>query len=258
MKQIKFNWGRWLTLLTVTLFGLLGVTNAHAASVNYQTLKYGTNQTSMADSYYVRPAQVTVSGNQYVVTMTIHTAANLGAWPVTVYSINGQAPQSVSKTQGGGGYNYAYSFTAKSLNGVISSSIHVNVPSANYNADHNISFKFDTSQLPALNGKDTKGTKGSAAATTSTGEAAGANDPQLQAKLNKLNAQAKSQSQAASRKESRLAKQTLEQNVQAQAANDRNQKLFYYVVIGGGLGLIVIIASAAYFIINAKKNLPRH
>ena len=80
----------------------------------------------------------------------------------------------------------------------------------------------------------------------------------MQAKLNKLNAQAKSQSQAASRKESRLAKQTLEQNVQAQAANDRNQKLFYYVVIGGGLGLIVIIASAAYFIINAKKNLPRH
>ena len=25
MKKIKFNWGRWLTLLTVTLFGLLAL-----------------------------------------------------------------------------------------------------------------------------------------------------------------------------------------------------------------------------------------
>ncbi|MBM6753205.1 MULTISPECIES: NEAT domain-containing protein [Lactobacillaceae] len=260
MNKTKSFWYRWLLVAVFTILGLFTATSANAANVNYQALKYGTNETSMASSYYVRPAQVTVSGNQYVVTMTIHTAANLGQWPVTVNSINGQAPQNVSKTQGDGGYNYTYSFTAKSLNGVISSAIYVSIPNV-YTANHNISFKFDTSQLPALNGKSAKvgSTQTSSAGTSSqAASVAGANDPQLQQKLKKLNAQAKSQSQAASKKESRLAKKTLEQNVQAQAANDRNQKLFYYVLIGGCLGLVIIIAAATYFVVNAKKKLPRH
>lgn len=90
--------------LIVAVIGFAKV--GHAQSVSYQTYKYGTSTTSMADGYYARPATVTVSNGAYVVTMTIRTATNLSAWPVVVNSIDGQAPQNVTKTQSGGYYLY--------------------------------------------------------------------------------------------------------------------------------------------------------
>lgn len=262
MKKVTNRWGRLLALFIVALATWAVAPAAHATSVSYQALKYGTSQTSMADSYYVRPAQVTVSGNQYVVTMTIRTAANLGQWPVTVNSINGQAPQNVTKTKSGSNYDYTYSFTAKSLSGTISSAIYVNVPNV-YSANHNISFKFDTSNLPALNGQSaSKGSDTAAsgvASTSQTGSDSSSTSGQpTNDQVKALAAQAKSQSTAASKKESRLARQTLRQNAQAQAANQRNQRLFYYVLIGGGLGLVIIIAAAAYFIVGAKAKIGKH
>ncbi len=274
MTKFTKVWGRLLALCILVLFSWILAPSAHATSVSYQALKYGTSQTSMADSYYVRPAQVTVSNNQYVVTMTIRTAANLGAWPVTVNSINGQAPQNVTKTQSGSNYDYTYSFTTKSLSGTISSAIYVSIPNV-YTANHNISFKFDTSNLPALSGASTSskssqstaatttsgtstgGTATSSATGTSTSASAGS-DPQATKKLQTLASQAKRQSQAASKKESRLARQTLRQNAQAEAANQKNQRLYYYVLIGGSLGLIILIAAAAYFIRGAKAKVGKH
>ena len=247
--------------LIVAVIGFAKV--GHAQSVSYQTYKYGTSTTSMADGYYVRPATVTVSNGAYVVTMTIRTATNLSAWPVVVNSIDGQAPQNVTKTQSGGYYLYSYSFTTKDLSGVISSSISINVPGV-YKANHNISFKFDTSSLPALSGSTSStsasGSDSAAAgvANGSSSSTSGSNDPQLSQKLKKLESQASSQSSAAKAKESRLARSTIAQNDRVQEQSQKNQTLYYFVLVGGILGLLIVIAAAVYFVWSAKKQIPRH
>ena len=138
-----------LGILAVSCFLLLGVNKAQAVAVNYNALKYGTSETSMASGYYARPAQVNVINGAYVVTMTIMTNKSLSPWPVVVNSIDGQAPQNVSKTQSGDYYLYSYSFTTNNLNRTISSNINVSIPNV-YTANHNISFTFDTSSLPSL------------------------------------------------------------------------------------------------------------
>lgn len=138
-----------LGILAVSCFLLLGVNKAQAVAVNYNALKYGTSETSMASGYYTRPAQVNVVNGAYVVTMTIMTNKSLSPWPVVVNSIDGQAPQNVSKTQSGDYYLYSYSFTTNNLNRTISSNINVSIPNV-YTANHNISFTFDTRSLPSL------------------------------------------------------------------------------------------------------------
>lgn len=138
-----------LGILAVSCFLLLGINKAQAVAVNYNALKYGTSETSMASGYYARPAQVNVVNGAYVVTMTIMTNKSLSPWPVVVNSIDGQAPQNVSKTQSGDYYLYSYSFTTNNLNRTISSNINVSIPNV-YTANHNISFTFDTSSLPSL------------------------------------------------------------------------------------------------------------
>lgn len=138
-----------LGILAVSCFLLLDVNKAQAIAVNYNALKYGTSETSMASGYYARPAQVNVVNGAYVVTMTIMTNKSLSPWPVVVNSIDGQAPQNVSKTQSGDYYLYSYSFTTNNLNRTISSNINVSIPNV-YTANHNISFTFDTSSLPSL------------------------------------------------------------------------------------------------------------
>ena len=74
---INYLWRCMLSglMFCLSFIGLLSV--AHADSINYQTFKYGTSTTSMADGYYVKPAQITVSGDKYVITMTIRTANDL-------------------------------------------------------------------------------------------------------------------------------------------------------------------------------------
>lgn len=139
----------FLGILAVSCFLLLSVNKAQAVAVNYNALKYGTSETSMASGYYARPAQVNVVNGAYVVTMTIMTNKSLSPWPVVVNSIDGQAPQNVSKTQSGDYYLYSYSFTTNNLNRTISSNINVSIPNV-YTANHNISFTFDTSSLPSL------------------------------------------------------------------------------------------------------------
>lgn len=138
-----------LGILAVSCFLLLGINKAQAVAVNYNALKYGTSETSMASGYYARPAQVNVVNGAYVVTMTIMTNKSLSPWPVVVNSIDGQAPQNVSKTQSGDYYLYSYSFTTNNLNRTISSNINVSIPNV-YTANHNISFTFDTRSLPSL------------------------------------------------------------------------------------------------------------
>lgn len=135
-------------VLLASLFVLS--TTVNAQNINYHTYKYGTHQTSMADGYYARPAQIVVDDKQYLVTMTIRTKKDLSPYPVQVLSIDGQAPLNVVKTRHGSDYDYRYSFCTNNLKHMISSQIKIDVPHV-YQATHNISFIFNTNNLPKLN-----------------------------------------------------------------------------------------------------------
>lgn len=145
IKKLMFTLG----LVFALICGFASVHAVQAAEVSYQTLTYGTNKTSLAAKYYVQPAQVVVNGDDYLVTMTIHTTASLGAWPVTVLSVNGAGPANVSKTHDKSGYDYRYAFETKDLSQTINSDIAINVIGV-YAAQHPLSFKFDQKQLPSL------------------------------------------------------------------------------------------------------------
>lgn len=183
MKRLK-----WLVgLLSVAAFGLGLVTSgatAQAKSLNYQALKYNTNQTSMASGYFVKPASVTVSHRKYVVTMHIRTAKKLTSYPVKVLSVNGGSPKNVRRVKDrAGNSNLYYSFTTTNLKKRINAKLAINVPKV-YKATHLISFKFSTNGLPSLKGK--------AAATAATAKVAGvisakANQPSNDGSSNKNN-----------------------------------------------------------------------
>ena len=152
MKHLKWVMGL-IAFLTLGLLFSAGSTTAQAKSINYQALKYHTNQTSMASGYFVKPAQVKVSHHKYVVTMRIRTAKKLSAYPVTVLSVNGGAPQNVRRVRDhAGNSNLYYSFTTKNLKQRINAKLSINVPKV-YKAKHLISFKFSTKGLPSLKGK---------------------------------------------------------------------------------------------------------
>ncbi|MCH5462685.1 NEAT domain-containing protein [Secundilactobacillus sp. HBUAS58055] len=165
MKQIKWLFGI-LALATLGLGLTAGSTTAQAKSINYQALKYHTNQTSMASGYFVKPASVKVSHHKYVVTMHIRTAKKLSSFPVKVLSVNGGAAKNVRRVKDhAGNSNLYYSFTTTNLKKKINAKLAINVPKV-YKATHLISFKFSTNGLPSL--------KGNAAATAATAKVTGA------------------------------------------------------------------------------------
>ncbi|MCI5762276.1 MAG: NEAT domain-containing protein [Ligilactobacillus agilis] len=198
-----------LGILAVSCFLLLSVNKAQAVAVNYNALKYGTSETSMASGYYARPAQVNVVNGAYVVTMTIMTNKSLSPWPVVVNSIDGQAPKNVSKTQSGDYYLYSYSFTTNNLNRTISSNINVSIPNV-YTANHNISFTFDTSSLPSLT--QTQATPASQANNQNQSQASATVGSQA-------NNQSQSQSQANSQPSSTSSSSSLASSSQASASS---------------------------------------
>ena len=130
--------------------GLLGFVNANAKAIQYKTLRYGTNQTSIASGYFKHPASVTVKNGRYVVTVDIKTAKKLSSYPVKVLNVNGGAPKNVRKVKDAkGNSNLYFSFYTKNLNKKINAKLAINVPGV-YKAKHMITFKFNTAGLPAL------------------------------------------------------------------------------------------------------------
>lgn len=248
-KLVKFGLSSFL-LFFICLFSAGTVL---AKDVNYKTYKYGTSQTSMADGYYARPAKIVADGNRYLVTMTIRTKHNLSPWPVKVNTINGQSPLKVTKTRHGTDYDYNYSFYADNLNHKISSSISINVPKV-YKADHQISFMFNQN-LPALNKTDKTPTKG----TVSTAKSAHpkrdeSKDDQKTKDPDRLISQAKKQSEAVKKEEANLAEQRLKQNQKNRLANERNERMFYYVMLGGIICLVILIIACVFFVLSVKNN----
>lgn len=184
--------------LLITCLFIFGVT-VSAQSVSYRTYKYGTHQTSMADGYYARPAQVVVDDNQYLVTMTIRT---------------------------------------NNLKRDISSQIKIDVPHV-YQATHNITFAFDTTQLPKLTNKKERVSHAESAIKRSA--------PQVK------NKSVKPKEQLAQKKQAAIANRQIAHNARNQRANQQRQRNFYYVILAGVLSSLILIGVAVLIVVNAKE-----
>ena len=270
-----------LGILAVSCFLLLGVNKAQAVAVNYNALKYGTSETSMASGYYARPAQVNVVNGAYVVTMTIMTNKSLSPWPVVVNSIDGQAPQNVSKTQSGDYYLYSYSFTTNNLNRTISSNINVSIPNV-YTANHNISFTFDTRSLPSLtqtqatpasqannqnqsqasatagsqaNNQSQSQTNSQASAAPSSTSSSSSLASSSQASASSSSVKAKSSHQKASAKKASHKKASKKASKQATSHKEKvNVQSSRKHALRNGIIIIVVIAAIAGYVLYRAKH----
>ncbi|WP_137596974.1 NEAT domain-containing protein [Paucilactobacillus kaifaensis] len=231
---MKRNFFKFILGILLTIGILILPSRVSADSINYQCLKYGTSQQSIASGYYVKPAQITTNGDQYLVTMTIQTGAKLGDWPVTVLSINGSGPANVSKTKNGDNYDYTYSFQTNNLNRIINSSISINVPNV-YTAKHDISFNFDTSNLPSLTKTSNNADSQNANSTSNNSESATSDSPST--KKNQTKTKTTNHNQ--------------QQNKQIAALNKKNKQTQTAIIVGG-IAVIVILSVAAYFFIKRK------
>lgn len=250
-----------LGILAVSCFLLLSVNKAQAVAVNYNALKYGTSETSMASGYYARPAQVNVVNGAYVVTMTIMTNKSLSPWPVVVNSIDGQAPQNVSKTQSGDYYLYSYSFTTNNLNRTISSNINVSIPNV-YTANHNISFTFDTRSLPSLTqtqatpasqANNQNQSQASAAPSSTSSSSSLASSPQASASSSSV--KAKSSHQKASAKKASHKKASKKASKQATSHKEKvNVQSSRKHALRNGIIIIVVIAAIAGYVLYRAKH----
>lgn len=190
---MKFSSKFKLLLGLVMTLGLFAVAspNANAQSISYHPLKYGTNQTSMADGYFVKPAQVVVKDHMYYVTMQIKTAKSLSSYPVKVMWVNGRAPLNVRKAKDRAGNSHLYySFYAKSLSKRINAKLAIDVPKV-YKARHLISFKFSTAGLPSLGSAHRSVTTNSSHTTATTAQKAAnsSTSRQPKSKANKTSSQ---------------------------------------------------------------------
>lgn len=144
--KTKWVWG---LLIAAGLF-LLSTSPVSAQRIAYHPLRYGTNQTSMADGYFVKPANVVVKNHLYYVTMQIKTAKSLSSFPVKVMWVNGRAPVNVRRVKDRAGNSHVYySFYTNNLRKRINAKLAIDVPKV-YKAHHLISFKFSTTGLPSL------------------------------------------------------------------------------------------------------------
>ncbi|MFT8743736.1 MAG: NEAT domain-containing protein [Lentilactobacillus hilgardii] len=161
----------FIIILSALFFFICLSTVSNAKSISYKALLYGTNKTSMASGYFVKPATVRISHHKYVVTMQIKTAKSLSSFPVVVNWVNGEEPKNVRKAKDrAGNSHYYYSFTTTNLTKRINAKLAIDVPKV-YKAHHLISFKFSTAGLPKLSQQgltDTHKVKASYKHTTTT------------------------------------------------------------------------------------------
>ncbi|WP_125765589.1 NEAT domain-containing protein [Levilactobacillus mulengensis] len=251
--------GLMLTVL-VTIAVWFLPTAAHAQSLDYSALKYGTNQTSMASGYFVHPAKVTVKNHAYVVTMDIKTAKKLTSWPVKVLSVDGQSPENVRKVKDSAGNSHLYySFTTTNLKRAVNAKLSIYVPDV-YKAKHLITFKFKTGNLPALNQRTTttraKRTQSSTATSASTkpavtaasSSAKSASKAQAKSSATKAKNKAKSSSKA---KSSQSTSSQSSSSTDSQSASSADQlpahQTHWGALIGGVVAIVVLVGGGSWW-----------
>ncbi len=246
-----------LTFLVAGLFLMVQSVMVFAQPISYHSLRHATNQTSMAAGYFVRPAQITTSGNHYIVTMDCRTAKNLGSFPVKVLWVNNQAPLSIRKVKDSQGYsNYYYSFPIRNLGPRVIAKLAIDVPGV-YKARHLIDFKFSTSNLPSLssgssasaaannnnsNGKSSNSKKSSASKNKNNGSKN--NKGKNANKNNKKNKNGKNGSSPSSNSANNTAAQPDKANSNKQSGNNPSKMP---VIIGGIVVIIAAVLGGGYY-----------
>lgn len=256
MHRIK-QWG--LALALFLGFLSLGTIAAHAQSIDYAALKYGTHQTSMASGYFVHPATVRVQNHAYVVTMDLKTAKKLTSWPVKVLAVDGRAPENVRKVKDSAGNSHVYySFTTTNLKRNINARLAINVPDV-YKAKHKITFRFKTSNLPALNAAS-RSTQTTTAKTTtqkpvtatekSARQSAASSSSASQQVASSATAQSKAtRSSASQATSSRQATSSSTQPTESAKVADQvpHQKTHWGGLIGGIVAIVVLVGGGSWW-----------
>ncbi|WP_125587753.1 NEAT domain-containing protein [Companilactobacillus jidongensis] len=153
MKKIGYLIFASLMFSIVALFNSLQLT-ADAATINFSALKSGTSDTSYADAYMVKPAQLDIVNNKYQVTYTIKTQKALGKYPVQVKSMNVNTT-GIKNYEDAGNYYSAITFESDQLSN-ITGTMTINVDSYNIHATHTFTLKFlDTPSLSSGNSAST-------------------------------------------------------------------------------------------------------
>lgn len=138
---------RLLSLLFAVFFVLVSsiflINKADAVSLQYQVLQPN-GQTSHADQYMDKPANVVIQNGKYYVSMTSTVPAWIGSHPVTYTSINNGDGQIVNNAHGA-----SFKFSTTDLSKLIPVTMHLDVKVANINMDAMVYLKF--LNVPALN-----------------------------------------------------------------------------------------------------------
>ncbi|WP_125565557.1 NEAT domain-containing protein [Companilactobacillus insicii] len=180
MKKIGYLIFASLIFSIVALFNSLQLT-ADAATINFSALKSGTSDTSYADAYMVKPAELNIVNNKYQVTYTIKTQKALGKYPVQVKSMNVNTT-GIRNYEDGGNYYSAITFESDQLSN-ITGTMTINVDSYNIHATHTFTLKFynipslhsgGSSQAPSASNGD--GNQGGQAADAGQNNNAGSDN----------------------------------------------------------------------------------
>ncbi|WP_407887224.1 NEAT domain-containing protein [Levilactobacillus sp. N40-8-2] len=256
MRRIR----RFLLAIAMVLGGLalLAPIAAHAQAIDYSALKYGTKENSMASGYFVHPATVTVKHHAYIVTMDLKTAKKLTSWPVRVLSVDGHAPENVRKVKDGAGNSHVYySFTTTNLKRNINAKLAINVPDV-YKAKHNITFRFKTTNLPALGRKAAtqttrtrQATQAKTAASASSVQPAAATTSQKAVSSSKASSKAQSKAVAStmsSRTSSQSSRVASSHSQQADASDEvPQQKTHWGGLIGGVIAIVLLVGGGSWW-----------
>lgn len=139
----------------IFISGLVWVDKADAVSLQYQVLQ-ANGQTSHADQYMDKPANVVIQDGKYYVSMTSSVPSWIGSHPVTYTSINNGDGQIVNNAHGA-----SFKFATSNLNQLIPVTMHLDVKVANVNMDALVYLKF--LNVPAL---DSGGSNNDSAASS--------------------------------------------------------------------------------------------
>ncbi|WP_164507241.1 NEAT domain-containing protein [Companilactobacillus furfuricola] len=157
-----------LTFSLIFISGLIWSDKADAVSLQYQVVQPN-GQTSHADQYMDKPANVVIQNGKYYVSMTSSVPSWIGSHPVTYTSINNGDGQIVNNAHGA-----SFKFSTTNLNQLIPVTMHLDVKVANVNMDALVYLKF--LNVPALDSGSSNNTNADSNSDANAASDSGNND----------------------------------------------------------------------------------
>lgn len=156
------------TFSLIFISGLIYSNKVDAVSLQYQVVQPN-GQTSHADQYMDKPANVVIQDGKYYVSMTSSIPSWIGSHPVTYTSINNGDGQIVNNAHGA-----SFKFSTTNLNQLIPVTMHLDVKVANVNMDALVYLKF--LNVPALDSGSSDTSNNNSGSDTKAATDNGGND----------------------------------------------------------------------------------